>query len=77
VTGMPITPNISFTPSLARARATKKQPSLGCREKSIAGAEPEPPARADKGCRGSVGKHVTDTLSERFQLQAPCSDSAS
>lgn len=56
VTGMPITPNICFTPSRASARATTKQPLLGWPERSTLGAgegaAAPPPARRGRGGDG-------------------------
>lgn len=52
MTGMPITPNMCRTPSLASERATRKYPSLGCLLKSMdgvawlpAGVAPPPAGR--------------------------------
>ena len=67
VTGIPMTPYMCRTPSLARARAIRKYPSLGCWLKSMAPLLPpllagllplSPPARQGPGQMGGLSVPV-------------------
>lgn len=74
VTGMPITPNICFTPRRASARATTKHPLLGWPLKSGvgAGAAPLPAGRGRDGGSGAGWRWKTQKGAYRKALEREC-----